>query len=210
MRACRTCCSLVVAACTGLLPCQQGFASPTCPEEQEVEQLPPADLTPCRLLDPIVRAPDAQKLDTYERQLNDYLNMNCHRNLAGGWKVDKRIRDTGPWVGTYRDGKWSGAYNGTHQPVLVWYSAEAYQWLKTNRPVEGVPTETPVPPGAIIVKEMYTAPAAACGGIDWKRLKPTVAGMAVMVRDSRTAYDGWFWSAIGWKGWVPDWPAAAD
>jgi hypothetical protein len=125
---------ILVVTCT-VFSGAQGFASSTCPEEQEADQLPPADLTPCRLLDPIVRAPRSLPLNEYEAKLGEYLAMNCHRNLTRGWKVDKRIRDTGPWVATYQNGAWSGAYNGTHQPVLVWYSPEMYQWLKANRSV---------------------------------------------------------------------------
>ena len=30
--------------------------------------------------------------------------------------------------------------------------------------------------------------------------------MAVMVRDSAAAHDGWFWGAFGWQGWTTDWP----
>src|SRR5262252_451465 len=94
---------ILVVTCT-VLSGAQGFASSTCPEEQEADQMPPADLTPCRLLDPVVRAPRSLPLNEYEAKLGEYLAMNCHRNLAGGWKVDKRIRDTGPWVATYQNG----------------------------------------------------------------------------------------------------------
>ena len=46
----------------------------------------------------------------------------CHRDEDGGWVRDKRVRDTGPWIGTYADGKWTGQVFGTHAPVLIWYS----------------------------------------------------------------------------------------
>jgi Cytochrome P460 len=81
----------------------------------------------------------------------------------------------------------------------VWYSPEMYAWLRANRPEQGAPAvEQPVPDGAIMVKEMYTAPAAACRDIDWKYLLPTKQAAAVMVRDSKGSHDGWFW---GWYGW---------
>ena len=48
----------------------------------------------------------------------------CHRNEQDGWVRDKRVRDAGPWIGTYRDGEWKGKYHGTHVPVLIWYSKE--------------------------------------------------------------------------------------
>lgn len=161
--------SILVLSCTALLSCAQGLASPTCPEEQDTKQLPPADPAVCDALDPVVRSPRAANLKDYETNLNQYLDLNCHRRLDKGWKVDKHIRDTGTWIGTYQGGQWTGTYNGTHAPVLVWYSPEMYRWLKANRSADGTPSRTavePVPDGAMIIKEMYTAPAAACGSID--------------------------------------------
>ena len=96
-------------------------------------------------------------------------------------------------------------------PVLVWYSPEMYEWLKTNRPDHGAaPEAQSVPDGALIIKEMYTSPAAACTSIPWERLRPTAQGAAVMVRDSQASQDGWFWGWFGWTGWQPDWPARAN
>ena len=69
----------------------------------------------------------------------------CHRNEAGGWKVDKRVRDTGPWIGTFASGKWSGQGFGTHAPVLIWYSPQMYEWLKANRPEHGACLRRPRP-----------------------------------------------------------------
>jgi len=67
----------------------------------------------------------------------------------------------------------------------------------------------PVPDGAMMVKEMYPPPGAACRGIDPDLLKPT-KGAAVMVRDPNGSFDGWFWGWFGWsdQDWKPDWPAA--
>jgi len=81
--------------------------------------------------------------------------------------------------------------------------------LKTNRPQgQGSPPDTipPVPDGAVMVKEMYQAPAAACDDIDPAYLLPS-SGAAVMVRDNKTSRDGWFSGWYGWQGWTPDWPA---
>ncbi len=112
---------------------------------------------------PIVRKPSALPLNEYQAKLADYLRNFCHRDEKAGWKVDKRVRDTGPWIGTYANGHWAGNYFGTHAPALIWYSPDMYAWLKVNRPSEGAqpPGEAqPVPDGAIMVKEMYPAPAA--------------------------------------------------
>ena len=62
----------------------------------------------------------------------------------------------------------------------------------------------------MVIKEMYTPPAAACGGIPWDRLRPTTQGAAVMIRDSQASQDGWFWGWVGWTSdWQPDWPNRA-
>jgi hypothetical protein len=195
-----------------LLANAEGFASVTCPDEQETPQIP-ANVALCMELEPIVRNPSALPLNEYQAKLGDYLKNYCHRNLGGGWKVDKHIRNTGPYIATYREGKWSGASFGTHAPVLIWYSPDMYQWLKVNRPELGTPPaqEAPVPDGAIIIKEMYPAPAAACRDIGWEKLKPITEGAAVMVRDGRASQDGWFWGWFGWTSdWKPDWPERAE
>ena len=80
-----------------------------------------------------MRTPSKFRLDVYEAKLNQYLFAMCHRNRSPAG-VDKRIRDAGPWIGTFSGGKWSGKYFGTHVPVLIWYSPEMHEWLKANRP----------------------------------------------------------------------------
>ncbi len=200
-----------VLAC--LLPAANGFAAAPCASRSEAP-LVPTDTARCAELDKLVRGPKAQ-LDQYERSLAEYLSKLCHRDIAAGWKPDKRIRDTGPYVATYRDGKWSAAYYGTHPAVLVWYSREMFDWLKRNRQTEDAPPATePVPDGAMMIKEMFVPPASACADVtDWKNLKPT-KGIALMVRDRAASYDGWFWGWFDWtaaranlKEWKPDWPA---
>jgi hypothetical protein len=188
-------------------------AAGLCEDEQPTQQLP-TDLALCAKLDPIVRKPGVGPLDQYESALNQYVTAMCHRNFAAGWQMDKTVRDTGPFIATLANGQWSGSYFGTHAPVLVWYSPEMLAWLLANRPSDPALTPAqpaPVPDGAIMVKEMYSPPpASACRIPDLLRLKPNSQGMAVMVRDSAAARDGWFWGAIGWAGWTPDWPPPAS
>ncbi|HEV2957293.1 MAG TPA: hypothetical protein VGX95_14335 [Xanthobacteraceae bacterium] len=179
------------------------------------EPLVAADKARCAELEKLVRGPKAQ-LDQYERNLAEYLSKLCHRDAGAGWKPDKRVRDTGPYVATFRDGKWSAAYYGTHPAVLVWYSPEMFAWLKRNRQREDAPpAREPVPDGAMMVKEMFVPPASVCANVEWKQLKPT-KGIALMVRDRKASYDGWFWGWFDWskaaasrKDWQPDWPAGA-
>ena len=106
-------------------------ASPTCPDEQATAQLPSPEQIKniCEKLKDDVRTPGKFRLDVYEAKLSAYLGAMCHRNAAEGWVRDKRVRDAGPWVGTYRDGKWSGRGFGTHAPVLIWSSKEMHAWL---------------------------------------------------------------------------------
>ncbi|MBV9065008.1 MAG: cytochrome P460 family protein, partial [Methylobacteriaceae bacterium] len=179
-----------------------------CPAVSDTPQIP-IDKALCRSLEQDVRRPAAFRLDVYERKIAAYLRNYCHRDASAGWKVDKRIRDTGPFIATFDNGEWAGRSFGTHAPVLVWYSAEMYGWLKVGRPEIGQrAAATPIPDGSMIIKEMYSPPAAACAGIDAARLQPD-NGFAIMVRDRKASYDGWFW---GWLGWseAPDWPAPAD
>jgi hypothetical protein len=205
--------AVALTICLGLLSTLAAQASSTCPEQQTTPQVP-ADPKYCKQLEATVRNPGAVPLNDYETALNTFMSNMCHRNTEYGWVSDKRIRDTGPWIGTYANGAWSGQYYGTHSPVLIWYSPEFYAWLKANRPENAQPhveqlAEPPVPDGAIVVKEMYTYPGAACSGVDPLYLLPTVSGAAVMVRDSAVAHDGWFWGWYGWPGsvWRVDWPA---
>ncbi|MBZ6078420.1 cytochrome P460 family protein [Microvirga puerhi] len=202
--------TVAVALCAALLLPSMANASEQCPAQQETLQVP-TDLALCASLEDDVRKPSQFTLDVYQQKLGIYLRAYCHRNPGSGWKTDKTIRDTGPFTAALKDEKWVGTYHGTHAPVVIWYSPEMYAWLKVNRPADEhiAPTNpAPVPNGAMMIKEMYPAPAAACRGIDVSRLQPT-SGAAVMVRDNQGAHDGWFWGWFGWKGWEPDWPAQA-
>src|SRR5947209_8553543 len=197
-----------LATCIGLVSTIAVQASPTCPEEQTTRQ-GVIDPAVCKNLHDAVRQPSAKPLNDYEAIVNQYFGNYCYRDEESGWKVDKHVRDTGPWIGTYDATKkeWKGQYFGTHAPVVIWYSPEMYAWLKANRSKPAqvapatapviLPAPPPVPPGAIIVKEMYTAPAAACAAVDPYMLLPNVKDTAVMIRDAKGSRDGWFW---GWWG----------
>lgn len=184
------------------------LAQPACSAQQPAALLP-KDPALCKRLAPIVRQPGKLPLDQYEEKLGDFLRNFCHRDEAAGWKRDKRVRDTGPFTATLQNGQWKGDAFGTHAPVVVWYSPEMLAWMRTNRPVEesaAPASPPPIPDGAIMVKEMFPAPDAACAGVDPLRLLPT-SGAAVMIRDRQASQDGWFWGWFGWSGWDPDWPA---
>ncbi len=165
----------------------------------------------CKRLADQVRHPSALPLEKYERVLGDFLRHFCHRDEDLGWKPDKAVRDTGPYIATLSGGEWAGQPYGTHMPVVIWYSPEMIAWMKANRPPEEADAPAnppPVPDGAILVKEMYDAPAAACAGVPVTHLLPS-NGAAVMIRDRGASKDGWFWGWFGWKGWTPDYPATA-
>jgi hypothetical protein len=180
-----------------------------CDDEQATEQIP-TDLALCAELDPIVRKPSALPSAQYQVQLNRFLGAMCHRNLAGGWKRDKTVRDSGPFTTRLVDGKWVGVAAGTHSPLLIWYSPDMIAWLHANRPADPakVPAKpAPIPDGAIMVKELYSpSPAAACRIDNVLRLRPDTKGYTVMVRDNAGSHDGWYWALLGNKGWEPDWP----
>jgi Cytochrome P460 len=201
----------VIGACLFLLTSPENAASSSCPDEQRTSQVP-KDVALCAKLEQIVRKPHALPLDEYEAKLGDYLSNFCHRDLGKGWKVDKQIRNTGPYVAWFRQGQWWGESDGTHPPALVWYSPDMYQWLRTNRSeMKSHAKESPVPDGAIIVKEMYYPPETRCAGISWDKLRPNSEGATVMVRDSKGSHDGWFWGWFGWtEEWRNDWPYNAD
>ncbi len=186
---------------------QSNAAPGTCSAERSTVLLP-TDPALCASLEEVIRKPSALLLGLYEPKLGEYLRNFCYRDSALGWKRDKRVRDTGPYIARLQDAKWTGTYYGRHSAVVIWYSKEMYAWLKVNRPPDGSaapPAPAPVPDGAIMVKEMYPGPASACADVDPLRLMPT-HGATVMIRDRQGAYDGWFWGMFGWSGWEPDWP----
>ncbi len=119
---------IVLAASAILASAIAAHASAVCPEEQDQPNQVPAPASKlCAMLDPEVRQPSKFPLDQYEKKLNEFVTNFCHRRLESGWKIDKRVRDTGPYMATYENGQWTGKYFGTHTPVLVWYSPEMYR-----------------------------------------------------------------------------------
>lgn len=185
-------------------------AAPVC-SAQRMTQLGPTDPQLCAELDAVIRKPGALPLSEYESKLGEFLRNYCHRNPSAGWKPDKRMRDTGPYIATLDDGVWSAVSKGTHAPVVIWYSKEMIDWLRVNRPVDGSPQPDPqatIPDGAVMIKEMFSPPTGPCADVDPLHLYPE-NGAAVMVRDNAGSQDGWFWGWFGWSGWSPDWPAGA-
>ena len=187
------------------------LAAPSCPAER-AEALVPADEALCDQLEAAVRKPSALPQDQYEAKLAAFLRNYCHRREASGWKSDKHMRDTGPFIGSFRNGQWIGEYHGTHAPAVVWYSPGMVDWLKTNRAEgdEANKAEAPVPDGAIMVKEMFPPPTAHCKDVELIHLFAE-NGAALMVRDAKASYDGWYWGWFGWgkNAWAPTWPANA-
>jgi hypothetical protein len=178
-------------------------------EAAQSTRLVPTDPALCQQLLPKVQDPSALPLEEYEEALNGFFRAFCHRDTASGWVRDKYVRDTGPYISTLTDGAWSGTPYGTHMPVVIWYSPDMAAWARDNRTPadEDTPTDkAPVPDGAMIVKEMYPAPASRCADADPETLLPT-HGAAIMVRDAEASHDGWFWGWFGWNGWDPDYPA---
>ena len=145
----------------GLLFLQPAASELTCDAERHLPLLP-ADPSACEALDAVIRDPSGLPLDAYEEKLGDYLRAFCHRRTEAGWQRDKFVRDTGPYTATLQDGEWVGSYHGTHAPVVIWYSPEMLDWLRTYRSGEAARKDPPpIPDGAVLVKEMFPAPAAA-------------------------------------------------
>src|ERR1700733_10092434 len=92
--------AVALTICLGLLSTLTVQASPACPEQQTSPQ-GPTNLAICKQLEPTIRHPGAMPLNDYETALNQFLSNMCHRNTEAGWVSDKRVRDTGPWIGSY-------------------------------------------------------------------------------------------------------------
>lgn len=121
--------------------------------------------------------PHTMSSQAYQKLLYPFLQNRQY--IALGWRSDKYVRDTGPFI----DGK---SY-GTHNSVRVFYSPEVIEWMMGGR-------KGRIPDGAIIVKEMFTPPAAKYTSLAGPALDSLVSGWAVMVRDSIGSKDGWYWS----------------
>jgi hypothetical protein len=105
--------------------------------------------------------------DDFAKLLYTFLEKRCYQN----WVTDREIRNTGPVI--------AGVSFGTHNAVKIFYSPEAWDWLK-KRNREGA-----IADGAVIVKEMFRDPA---------KQDAKLTGWTVMIKDSKGSFDGWYWS----------------
>ena len=123
-----------------------------------------------------------EDLAKYESAVLDWLKSNAYaKQLA--WCGDKGIRDTGPWI--------DDVYYGTHKAARVYYSPAVMDWLQGGR-------KTPMPDGAMIIKEGISAPAAR-----WENAEPTVTDWTIMIKDAKGSADGWWWAEL-WVGMAFD------
>lgn len=121
---------------------------------------------PCDLSFPLPNPSDVGG-KRYEKLLQDFLEKGCYKS----WVADREIRNTGPFVG--------GTSFGTHPAVKIYYSPQAWEWLKARN------RQGDVPDGTMIVKEMFPPPA---------REGAKLSGWTVMVKDRKGSFDGWYWS----------------
>ncbi len=210
----RRCWAGLLAAVAIALFAHPGLAAPARCTAEQPQPLVPTDPALCRSLLAAVRTPSALPLDQYEAKLDQFFGNYCHRDPASGWRRDKHVRDAGPFTATLAAGAWQGKGFGTHTPVVIWYSPDMADWLVRYRSGEsaGANPPPPVPDGAIMVKEMFPYPGAACADVDPLKLYPT-SGAAVMIRDGKASHDGWFWGWYGFGpngGWSPDWPPSPN
>ena len=111
--------------------------------------------------------PSETRGDDFEKLLYAFLEKRCYQN----WVTDREIRNTGPVI--------AGNSFGTHNAVKIFYSPEAWDWLKTRN------RQGPIADGAVIVKEMFRDPA---------KQDAELRGWTVMLKDSKGSFDGWYWS----------------
>ena len=101
----------------------------------------------------------------YESVLGEFFAY-CHRNAASGWVRDKRVRDTGPFVAASQPGGTWSRRAIRHSPAggdLVHPEDDRVARRPTGRHESAPPAElAPIPDGAVMVKEMFPAPAARC------------------------------------------------
>ena len=105
-----------------ILAANGAVAETECSAARAAPLLPP-DPARCAELEAAIRDPSALALDAYEAKLDEFFGQYCHRNAAAGWVRDKRVRSTGPFTAALDNGRWTGAYHGTHSSVAIWYWA---------------------------------------------------------------------------------------
>ena len=115
--------------------------------------------------------------EEFESKLFEFLNTRQYAEL--GWRKDKAVRDTGPFIG--------GRYYGTHPVVRVFYSPEIMRWLVGGR-------QGSIPDGAMMIKEQYGRPAAMHEGKNESELWQSLNAWTIMFKDSDGSHDGWYWS----------------
>jgi cytochrome P460 len=116
------------------------------------------------------------KLPAFQAQLKSFLTSGKYRTL--NWCEDKKLRDTGPFV--------KGVSYGVHPTVKIYYSPAVINWLMRKDSAK------PIPDGAMIVKEQYSAPAARY------QIQPPkgINGWTIMIKDSKGSQDGWYWAEM--------------
>lgn len=124
--------------------------------------------------------PSTMSTGEFEAILFPFLKARRYREL--GWKRDKTVRDTGPFL--------KGVYYGTHPAVRVYYSPGIIRWLSGGR-------QGAIADGEMIIKEQYAPPAALHEDKDEQQLRDSLESWTVMVKDSQGSHDGWFWSNPG-------------
>ena len=122
-------------------------------------------------------APNSIAVGDFEAKLFAFLNEREYLKL--GWKRDKTVRDTGPFI--------AGKSYGTHPAVRVYYSPGIIRWLVDGRVGK-------IPDGEMIIKEQYASPAIRHAGKTEAELWKALESWTVMVKDSAGSHDGWFWS----------------
>lgn len=159
----------------------------------------------------LVPLPGQFYLQDYEKELFDFI-LRRQYDTDLNWCVDKRVRDTGPFV--------QGKYYGIHPAVRIYYSPRIMYWLtgdpaywKEGKVKKKKPREGPVPPGAMIVKEMFQSPAelyeelrALFSATDYTEaeqdslyeelLDQIVPNWTIMVKADNHSKDDWFWAGV--------------
>jgi hypothetical protein len=132
--------------------------------------------------------------EAFQKALSDYVRQGCYRKPESGWKGDNQIRDTGPFIpNNTKDLTQGGKTLGTHNAVKVYYSPEVWKWMTGSR------KDGDIPDRAAIIKEMYPTPAQQkvdsdaypCGQ---NTTGYSLTGYAIMVKDKKGSWDGWFWT----------------
>lgn len=148
---------------------------------------------PCMWPLPIQPSEDAA---AFQKALSDYVRNGCYKKPESGWKGDNQIRDTGPFIPNNTANLSQGGKTlGTHNAVRVYYSPEVWKWMTGSR------KNGEIPDRATIIKEMYPAPAQQkvdsnaypCGASSGSS-GYNLTGYAIMVKDKKGSWDGWFWT----------------